>query len=964
LNNISSHESLCICGSEKPYNQCCGDSNRCVVIHFPRGKRNKYSTLIENAVGEITDYARHYFYSWETAAISRFTSYAQINHIDEEFTQIFREWFVIDFRFHKDVSPIIDFYLAENDGKFDSNYLQVFQAIKESHLSLYRILWIKNNTLAVRDILNGREFNIEKDLGALNRVIQEGMLLLARMVSIGNTSLLMGRPKVVFSGNRQYLLEEINSIRVQEGIHDPVVFQKEFAEVACGLIMDLKQGIKKNRLKTRSLTFSLQENGKLLNSILSNPEFALLERNEKWLKFTWDNKNASFTRLYLSSKNLLTAADDLSDLISIVQKLNLMWENIIDLQTAEWKDGCNFSSEEEAEEILVDVMHDKYFEDWIKTPHLELEDMTPLQAIKDKRGRILLENLLGDLENIELRARSRGEYYFPTAVIRTRLSMDREKISKEMLQPEAIALQVSKHRVIQELSSYVTVYNWVNEETRMVAITAFDYYKNDEDREKLAWILFMWNEFSKIYRPKVYKAKAWLASLDYSYSYLKGEKITFASSAKKFNISTLLLSSKAQLIIRHFQSIPLDFSVELMSYSYWNEISNREKINVYEEVKQHLKIFAYSVREHWGKEEQQIHNDFYDNINTAGKFWQGSTSKIYQEFYTQYYELDCLNSESSTIANLFWENQAKRYPPCFKTAAFNLMTSYVGAYKIIPTGKNELIFEDYFSGKKYEMCGNFGANVHENIVPGMLSITRLLPLNGQMWVNEPMFIVLPDMLELFEKNYQMLMERYNPFDITDILYLKIRGKSILKANIMAIDDMEQNTVNMMNQPLQMEWQIANVMHCDEVIKLLNKCSRFRLLYQDQDRTSFIWICSKSEPNYQWGYLVIKQGVILISAPPGKDLNKFIKDIRRTVKSADIVIAFRPFHARTGVLKTIENLFIADLAVFFHKNSDLSLKLLRQDNLSDDNQEWSQGIFLLKLGTLLMDYLHETNKPTR
>lgn len=965
MTNISSHESSCACGSGKPYEQCCGSSESCVVIHFPRSKKNKYSSLIENAVGELTDYARQYFYNWETAAHSHFTSYTQGNHIDEEFTQLFKEWFVINFRFHKDVSPVIDFYLAENDGKLDVKLIPVFNAIRDSYLSIYRILWIKNNTVAVRDILTGLEFNIEKDFGSLNRVLQEGILLLARIVNIGNTSVLMGRPKVVFSGDRHYLYEEINSLRVAEGINDPILFQKEFAEIACGLIMDLKQGIKKNRLKSRSLNFARQESDSFLQKILANSEFALLESNDKWLKFTWDNKNAAFTRLYFGSKNLIVAADDLSDLINIAQRINLMWESFADPLSAEWVEGYSFSTEEEAEEILVEVMHDKYFEEWINTPHLELEEMTPLQAIKDTRGRILLESLLGDLETVELQARSKGEYYFPTAVIRTRLNLDRDKISKELLQPEAIALQVRKHRVMQELSPYVTVYNWVNDEIRLVAIAAFDYYgKIQGEKEKLAWILFMWNEFSKIYRPKVSQTRDWLAALEYCYLLFKGEKINFAPVAKRFSVSTSLVSKKAQLIVRHFQNVPVDFSADLITYPYWNEIANREKINTYEEVKQHLKIFSYSVKQLWGKAEQQVHEDFYDSINTSGKFWQGNTSSIYADFFKQYYELDCQNSESSTIANLFWESQAKRFPPCLKTASFNLMTSYVGAYKIITTGKNELIFEDYFTGKKYEMYGNFGANVHQNIVPGMLSITRLLPLDGHMWVTEPMFIVLPDMLDLFEKNYQMLMERYNPFDISDILYLKNRGKSILKANIMAIDDIEQNTVNMLSQPLQMEWQVANVMHSEVVVELLNKCKKFRPLENNQERTSFIWICNNSEPNYQWGYLMIKQGFMLISAPPGKNLTKFNKDIRRAVKSADIVIAFRPFQARIKILKNIEKMFIADLAGFFHQNPDLSLNLLRQDNLTDEDQEWSQGIFLLKLGTLLMDQLHETNQPTR
>ena len=37
--------------------------------------------------------------------------------------------------------------------------------------------------------------------------------------------------------------------------------------------------------------------------------------------------------------------------------------------------------------------------------------------------------------------------------------------------------KVSKHRERQELSSFITAYNWPNEELRQVAVAAFDLYR-------------------------------------------------------------------------------------------------------------------------------------------------------------------------------------------------------------------------------------------------------------------------------------------------------------------------------------------------------------------------------------------------------------------------------------------------------------------------------------------------------
>lgn len=54
---------------------------------------------------------------------------------------------------------------------------------------------------------------------------------------------------------------------------------------------------------------------------------------------------------------------------------------------------------------------------------------------------------------------------------------------------------------------------------------------------------------------------------------------------------------------------------------------------------------------------------------------------------------------------------------------------------------------------------------------------------------------------------------------------------------------------------------------------------------------------------------------MITTIPGKDLEKFIRDIRRTLKSADIVVAFRLADHGLLTLKELEYQMIADLAQF-------------------------------------------------
>lgn len=85
---------------------------------------------------------------------------------------------------------------------------------------------------------------MERDFGPYTRLVEEGMLLLTRVVQVVGTPMMLGRPILVYPEHKNYLLEEVNSLRVYEGINDPQVFLKEYAEVLCGLVIDLNHGIK------------------------------------------------------------------------------------------------------------------------------------------------------------------------------------------------------------------------------------------------------------------------------------------------------------------------------------------------------------------------------------------------------------------------------------------------------------------------------------------------------------------------------------------------------------------------------------------------------------------------------------------------------------------------------------------------------------------------------------------------
>jgi hypothetical protein len=953
----------CPCGSGKEYVQCCAPAASCQVIHFPRGKRNNFRAIIDEALEDLILYARKYFPNWDNIAQAKFLSYSQGGEINQKFSPIFWQWYVLNFRFYNDVSPLIDFYLVEMEDNLSEKMKTVYSALQESYLSVYQVSWIRNNTVAARDVFCGEEHIIERDFGSVTQFIEQGSLLYTRIIKIENASTVIGRPIIVNAEQKSYLLDEVNAVYLSENSRnreDVRIFLRECAEVPGGLVMDIVQGIKKNRVKSKTLEIKTRNRKALLYKLSNNKSFDMLERHENWLKFTWQEGQGLFKRLYLGEQVLVVSADESADILYAVRLL----EEMIDPDHLEflWQDGIVLLNAEDEEEIQTELMVDKYLEDWLSLPHPELADLTPLEAKKDIRGRVLLENLLTDLEMLELIAKSRGEYHYPTSAIRKKLGFDNNKANREMFHPQAIAIKVEKHRARQQLSAYITAYNWLSREYAQVAATAFDIYINGKmDPKRLAWLLFLWCEFTTVYRPRVSRTHNWIAALEYTLSNCLGEDLSYTKLSRTFGISTAMVSRSAYIISKHFEQFPPNFKTEIIHYPSWRELDHYEMVQSYEEVSHHLSIYSYTFGDQVRKQKDEIQRQYYESVNTQGRFWDDLNKKLYGDFFQNHYLLDEAGQTGSTIMNTFWDNQANRFPPYLRSAAFKLMMSYVGAYRISPVGKSSLIFEDLFSGEKCEVYGRFGDNVHENIIPGMIGICRLLPMEILLWVSDPMFIVLQDMQEIFNKNFQMMLEDLAVFDVSDPVYLKKRGEYLVKAYIRSVDEFEQEALNLVNQPLQSEWQYAYILNQEMAINLLTKNKQFRSLYRDASRSSFMWDRFCTQGNYQWGYVLIKDNTIIISAPPGKDMAKFTKDIRRAFKCADIVLAFRPADLSLLILKELESYMVADLANYFDHNPALSLALLRQDSFQDEENEWQQGVFLLKLGSLLMDYLEAQKK---
>ncbi|MEA1961251.1 MAG: SEC-C domain-containing protein, partial [Bacillota bacterium] len=755
MNKLPLHEP-CPCGSGKEYGQCCGRVNGFQLLYFHRGKRSHYGALIEKCIGDLLKYAKRYFVNWDVKARAKFLAASQAQEVTQQFIPVFWEWYVVDYRPFKDVSPLIDFYLAENEDAITQQEKSLYTSLKNSHLSIYQVLWVQTNTVAIRDIFTNEESILERDFGSVTRLVEEGSLLLSRIIIINGVPIITGNPVFVYSEQKGYLYEEINSIRIYEKEDDIQAFLREQGHTICSFVMDLLNGIKKNQVKTRSFRLNEIDRKNVIEQIFHNSFFCLIDPNEPLLKFTWNQEEDRFKRLYLERNLLIVSAEDSEDLCLAINELSNMlgykWDNG-EMEDV-WIYGVVTEDEEQTEEIQTEILFDRHLEEWLTLPHPALEDLTPVEALQDIRGRVLLEGMLNDLEIMEIRAGSRGEYYYPTSVIRNKLGVEKNKPYKELLRPEAIALKVEKHRAQQRLSPYITSYNWLNDGYVQVAIVIFDrFFSQHGNEERLAWLLYMWNEFTTVYYPCVSRLTYWIEALERTFSDQPEKNYDDGNVAREFGLSTLIVSKNAYLIAGHFQRFPLDFNLAVQEYPMWADLNFHRMIQTYDEIVQYMNAYAYMMEDQWNEREQEVYCAYYDQVNQYAYFWDDFRKKVYRAFFRDHFLLDDGHTEGNSVANQLWEKQASRFPPYLREAALQMMMSFVGIYRIFPFKNKELVFVDYFTGEHHKIVGHFGDDIHDYVVPGMIILCRLLPLTGGwMWINEPFFVVLEELEPLFEKN--------------------------------------------------------------------------------------------------------------------------------------------------------------------------------------------------------------------
>ena len=912
MTKVQEHKNLCKCGSGLPYEDCCGPDTPASVVYFNSRRRTELRDQLNLALGELSAYAKRYFYGWEPAARQKFFSTFRHPVRDYIWEGIFQHWFVVNYRFHDDVSPLLDFYLAEHEDKLLADYLPVFSALKESFLSVYQVLWIHDETFALRDVFSQKEYIMAREQDSYAGDLEPGSLLLARVANLAHVPLLVG-PWVLFSASsRGYLKEDLQFLRANYGLTSLASFLREHADLLCGLVSDMTQGGPDTRIKTRCFSTLRMERREIVPELLARAGFSREENEGEWLKFRrYDGRG--FYRVALGKGHCVVAASRLIDLYEICHVLDQGCKSELQGLRLRWLEGCPFPG---GEQLVREIEKERVLEEWLTCPREDLEGMTPLQASRSRKGRNLLNYLLEKESTAGRYSTILPAGYQQVDYLKQRLGLNKRTFRRNQ---QAVESLVCQYRTSQELSPYPRDYVWMDQDSQRLALRAFDrYHHNPMEKYKLAWILFLWNEYSFIYRPRVVDCNAWLAALEAVFMELVGSQASPLKQWRTYGGSLLVQKKNSHRLRRHLARYPLDLEKRIKVYPVWQQMGAEEQVKSYRQVMKEIKRFSLLPHPFWNDDKNNAYSQFVYPASGVADTLESKVQETLGRCFEEYYCLDHCGANPGSLINLFWEEQAIRYPSYLRTACFNIMMSFIGAYRVARGKNGQMILADIFTDQQLLPY----PSGELQLLAGDILLTRLLPAGNRVWVTGPVLSLEGNQEPLLHMFLAQLMEDMAGKDDSDFIFLKERGLRLVRAFLMVREEQARQVNSLLYRPLRLNWFVTKT-----DVRIIRQVLVDNVQYFmacNHDNNSFLLFDPTGE-NTPLGYLMAKEdGLFLV--PLWGDQQMFFQAVSNIFIAEGVIFKADPVPGNHASFRALERIMLEDLAGCLSQNHKLSMRM--------------------------------------
>lgn len=458
----------CSCGSGKKYKKCCLLTASSVSHDFMRRKLRKTEADLAKILQNYAD--EHYgldaiAYAWDEFWLGDPPPKGEDVNID--LGAIFAPWFLyrwVPDSFNEVGSKdfpeitIAEAYVKENRHKLDSFQYQFIHAICSQPFSFFAVTEVEaKKSILLSDIFLSREIRVDEEL--LSTIVTPGVIIFARVLTMGDTSILTGCAPIVIPVNCHNMLIDLrDSFESESGrlnlallwehdldLRDFYLDERGFRNPQVPPVMynTDNEAMEVNEIRYRlncsaedaftalkSLSLNVKDDELLAqamynkNGDLASIEFPWLKKGNK-LNSGWDNTVMGHIEIVRDELKISVNSHERAEAIQrkITRRLGkrAVLENI-DRQSADQTsvDGGQFQKNMDFHSALpagtppidpddlmsqpevnaqIKEMANAHWRDWLDTPIPALKNIAPREAAKTRTGRERLELLLLDFEN-------------------------------------------------------------------------------------------------------------------------------------------------------------------------------------------------------------------------------------------------------------------------------------------------------------------------------------------------------------------------------------------------------------------------------------------------------------------------------------------------------------------------------------------------------------------------------------
>lgn len=391
----------CPCGSGKKYKKCCG--RLAEQVDISPDPFTRYSQLLTAVKLKLDQYYEQRIKKLRRDLHGHYLRFTVNPILPRENEAVFSEW--LWFGAHVGDSPTLGEEYLDNNGEYmDAILKDCLVSLNDSFLSIYEVEDSEYQYLNVKDIFLGSSHRILLKESWENELNLNSPLFMGRLVKMEEDLLFSGMVVTLSnkSGEKDFLVRHLDFLSSLHGEDQPV-FICNNEEMVYGLFDHASKQVMVNFDHMEAARVNEVQKEHLFNTVNGKTEWQYLHTTEGYRWYCLNTEVCGYVRLAVGKTDIIWSAEVLDDIEKMRQLLN---DAVPGLEPVVIQN--RFSDQPLTDEFFNHwflLIRDREAEQWLRTPHLELDDKTPAEVLQEERGREKLHAML----NQQLDSSSEGQ---------------------------------------------------------------------------------------------------------------------------------------------------------------------------------------------------------------------------------------------------------------------------------------------------------------------------------------------------------------------------------------------------------------------------------------------------------------------------------------------------------------------------------------------------------------------------